>query len=107
MSKEKLIAQMAAAEAWLTGKYSHVLNLVLQRFTYLRQFSPALLEHLEFRLEEGAQSPVMEAVQLLRELNRENKRKLPDDWVPAILARKCTLRRGPSTYLGGKSRSVG
>lgn len=79
VNQEKLVGQMAAMENWLTGKHSHVLNLVVQRFTYLRQFSPALLQHLEFRLEEGAQSTVVEAIRLLRDLNRGNRRKLPDD----------------------------
>jgi TnpA family transposase len=79
VNRERLAMQVAAAETWLTGKHSHVLNLVVQRFAYLRQFSPALLQHLQFRLEEGAQSSVVEAVEFLRQINQENKRKLPDD----------------------------
>ncbi len=79
VNQEKMVRQMAAMETLLTGKHSHVLNLVVQRFTYLRQFSPALLQHLGFRLEEGVQSTVMEAIRLLRDLNRGNRRKLPDD----------------------------
>jgi hypothetical protein len=63
----------------LTGKHSHVLNLVMQRFTYLRQFAPALLHSLAFRVEEGGRSSVVEAVELLQEMNRENRRKLPED----------------------------
>jgi hypothetical protein len=42
VEREKLIAQMEAVERWLTGKYSHVFHRVVQRFTYLRQFSPLL-----------------------------------------------------------------
>jgi TnpA family transposase len=70
---------MEEIDDWLNGKYSHVLNLVVQRFTYLRQFSPALLQHLEFHFEEGAQSTLVKAIQLLRAPNQENKRKLPED----------------------------
>jgi hypothetical protein len=39
---ERLAKQMTSVERLLTGKHSHVLNLVVDRFTYLRQFSPAL-----------------------------------------------------------------
>ena len=79
IDQESLTTQMTQVETWLSGKYSHVFNLVVQRFSYLRQFSPSLLEHLEFRLEEGSQSSLIESIELLREMNRENKRKLPPD----------------------------
>jgi TnpA family transposase len=79
VDKEKLAAQMTAADEWLTGKYSHVFNLVVQRFSYLRQFAPMVLQHLDFRSEEGTPTKVVEAIQLLHELNEENKRKLPED----------------------------
>ncbi|MCP4427243.1 MAG: hypothetical protein GY803_22370 [Chloroflexi bacterium] len=38
-----------------------------------------LLEQLDFRLEEGTQSTIVEAVKLLQQMNENNKRKLPDD----------------------------
>lgn len=79
---------MEAVERLLTGKHSHVLNLIVDRFSYLRQFAPALLEHLEFQLEEGAQSTVVEAARLLREMNRENRRKLPEDAPTAFIPKK-------------------
>jgi TnpA family transposase len=86
---ERLTRQMESVERLLTGKHSHVLNLIVDRFTYLRQFTPALLEHLEFHLEEGAQSTVIEAARLLQEMNRENRRKLrefaPTDFIPKRL----------------------
>jgi hypothetical protein len=59
---EKLARQIEAVDRLLTGKHSHVLNLVMQRFTYLRQFAPALLQSLAFRVEEGARSSVVEAI---------------------------------------------
>jgi len=76
---EKLAGQLEAVERLLTGKHSHVLNLVMQRFTYLRQFAPALLQSLAFRVEEGAHSGVVEAIELLQEMNSQNRRKLPED----------------------------
>jgi len=79
VDKEKLANQMTEVETWLTGKYSHVFNLVVQRFSYLRQFGPTLLQALEFRLEEGSQSTLVKAIELLRDMNQEQKRKLPED----------------------------
>jgi TnpA family transposase len=76
---EELARQIEAVDSLLTGKHSHVLNLVKQRFTYLRQFAPALLQSLTFRVEDGARSSVVEAIGILREMNRENRRKLPED----------------------------
>ncbi|MBI1882540.1 MAG: DUF4158 domain-containing protein, partial [Chloroflexi bacterium] len=40
VDREKLASQLAHIETWLTGKYSHVFNLVVQRYAYLRQFAP-------------------------------------------------------------------
>jgi len=79
VDREHLTSQMADVETWLTGKYSHVFNLVVQRFSYLRRFAPTFLQHLEFRLEDGVQSSITEGVRLLQEMNAENKRKLPED----------------------------
>lgn len=85
---ERLARQMASVERLLTGKHSHVLNLVVDRFSYLRQFAPALLEHLELHLEEGAHSSVVEAAHLLQEMNRENRRKLPEDAPTGFVPKK-------------------
>jgi TnpA family transposase len=85
---ERLAKQMTSVERLLTGKHSHVLNLVVDRFTYLRQFSPALLQHLDFHMEEGVYAPVVEAIHLLQAMNRENRRKLPEDAPTAFIPRK-------------------
>lgn len=79
VDKGQLVTQMSDLEAWLTGKYSHVFNLVVQRHAYLRQFAPTLLQHLDFRLEEGTPSTLVKAIELLRDMNQGNKRKLPED----------------------------
>ena len=89
VGREKLTAQVAGLETWLTGKYSHVFNLVVERFAYIRQFAPTLLSQLDFHLEERTQSTLVEAVTLLQQMNEDNKRKLPDkvpmDFIPKKL----------------------
>jgi TnpA family transposase len=86
VERERLAEQLAAIESWLTGKYSHIFNLVVQRFYYLRQFSPALLDSLAFQQAEGAAGSLVEAIQLLGEMNEAGKRKLPEnaplDFIP-------------------------
>lgn len=88
VDKEALASQMETIEDWLDGKYSHVFNLVIQRFSYFRQFAPALLAHLDFQLEEGTQSTLVEAIELLRDMNEANKRKLPEDAPLSFIPKK-------------------
>jgi len=78
VDKENLINQVTEVETWLTGKYSHVFNLVLQRFSYLRQFAPLLLQHLRFQLEEGTKSTIVQAIETLRDLRDIEKIKYPN-----------------------------
>lgn len=75
----ELATQMVAIEEWLSGKHSHVFHLVVKRFSYLRQFAPALLKHLRFQSENEGNASLLEAIHLLQGMNEENKRKLPDD----------------------------
>ncbi|MCP4935557.1 MAG: Tn3 family transposase [bacterium] len=79
VSQEKLKQQIAEIETWLSGKHSHTFNLVVERFSYLRQFAPHLLEQLNLEKQKDSSSSILEAVDLLRELNRTGKRKLPDN----------------------------
>ena len=79
VNKEVLATQVANVDVWLDGKYSHVFRLVMQRFTYLRQFAPALLASLEYRSADDQSSALATGIQLLQELNDAKKRKLPDD----------------------------
>lgn len=89
VDRERLLEQVSAAEVWLTGKYSHVFNLVLQRFHYLRQFAPTLLESLAFQAEVTGATSLIQATQLLREMNQTGKRKLPEDAPLAFIPRPC------------------
>ena len=79
IGKEVLFLQRKTVKTWLTGKHSHVFNLVKARFSYIRQFSPSLLRHIQLRFEDTENSSLSKAVSILREMNNDNKRKLPDD----------------------------
>jgi TnpA family transposase len=79
IDKESLTKQVSEVDKWLTDKHSHVFHQVTQRYTYLRQFAPALLEAIELQSDTEIESSVVKAVALLRDMNQEGKRKLPED----------------------------
>ena len=64
-------------ELLLTGKYGHAFNLFVEKYGYFRQFTPKLLENLEMKLEEGSESDVLKAIEVLKNLNENKKRQLP------------------------------
>src|SRR5262249_39819579 len=63
----------------------HYFDFLESRYTYLRQFTPEFLDALAFR--SGSGSPLLRAVDLLRQLNTEHRRVLPEpmslEFVPA------------------------
>jgi len=78
VNKKELESHVSQADQWLTGKYSHTFNLVKQRFSYVRQFLPRFLKSIDFSVENSARSSdLVEALDLLKTVNEENKRKLP------------------------------
>ena len=80
IKKADLIDKMGEINTWLTGKHSHVFNLIKNHFSYIRQFSPFFLKHIQLQPDTGNPNPdLLEGVALLKEMNFQNKRKLPDD----------------------------
>jgi hypothetical protein len=63
----------------------HYFDFLESRYTYLRQFTPEFIDAVAFRA--TGDSPLLRAVNLLRQLNAEHRRVLPDktslDFVPA------------------------
>jgi TnpA family transposase len=53
-------------------------DLLADKYGYFRRFVPRLLEAFEFH-SNRANDPLLEAIGLLREMNLERKRKLPED----------------------------
>jgi TnpA family transposase len=77
--REKLEQQVVEAEDWLTGGRSHAFPLVVKRFNYLRQFAPSLIEHLGLEANPGGSRSLLEAIEVLRKVNEERARRVPDD----------------------------
>ena len=78
--RDALEAQVAGLDEWVTGKKSDVFHGLVRRFSHLRQFSPVLLRALEFIPDAGDDDvPCLEAIRVLKEMNADLKRKLPED----------------------------
>ena len=78
--RDALEAQMAGLDEWVSGKKSDVFHGLVRRFSHLRQFSPVLLRALEFIPDAGDDEiPCLEAIRVLKEMNADLKRKLPED----------------------------
>ncbi|SDC47733.1 Transposase and inactivated derivatives, TnpA family [Melghirimyces thermohalophilus] len=69
------------------------LDLVKNRYNYLRQYTPTFLDAMQFRSTQAA-APLLEAVDVIRELNQSGKRKvtenapldfLSDRWLPYVV----------------------
>jgi hypothetical protein len=63
----------------LKSKSSCIFGLIVNKFSYYRQFSPEVIATLDLQSEDKHKSPVIEAVKVLRDLNTNNKRKLDAD----------------------------
>src|SRR5215471_12842961 len=85
IAPERLQVQLQKAQQWLTGESSAVFPLVMQRYSYFRQFAPQLLDRLPIALEPTGSPALLEAVALLRDLNTTGQRALPEELPTACL----------------------
>ncbi|MDP6599457.1 MAG: Tn3 family transposase [Candidatus Poribacteria bacterium] len=72
------------------SKHQHTFDRVIARHSYLRQFSPALLNQLQFQIEAGnpVADSLMDAVQILHQMNTARRHKLPDDAPISFIPKK-------------------
>ncbi len=74
----------------LKSKSSHILHNITNKFNYFRQFSPQVIANLNLQFESKHPSDVVEAVNVLKELNLNNKRKLDTDTPVNFIPKKST-----------------
>lgn len=86
--RDRLEAQVDETTRWLSDK-SDVFPRVADRFKYFRKYSPHLLEHLHLEPEPATPSPetsaLMDSVDMLRNLNAQRKRAVPEDAPTAFI----------------------
>ena len=85
-----LKAEQEEMEALLSSKYHDTFNRVVARHGYLRQFAPALIKYfkLQAETEDDASDELLEAVNVLNQMNTEGRYKLPDDAPVGFIPKK-------------------
>ena len=85
-----LKAEQEKMEALLSSKYHDTFNRVVARHSYLRQFAPALIKHfkLQVETENDASDDLLEAVNVLNQMNAEGRYKLPDEAPVGFIPKK-------------------
>ena len=67
VARDELEMQIEAVTDWTTGKHSDVLPGVIQRYSYIRRFSPAFINSISLSADDPGHC-CMQALALLREL---------------------------------------
>ena len=76
--RDELAERVARATEWVSVRKSDSLHGVVTRYGTLRRFALAFLEAVSFLQEDGSENgPCLQALEVLRDLNASNKRKLP------------------------------
>ncbi len=87
---ETLKAEMDTLEEMLGNQYSDSFKRVIARYSYMRQFSPALLKHITFQADtqDKASDDLTEAISLLNHMNDEGKHTLPENAPTGFIPKK-------------------
>lgn len=93
---DKLEALVAAATGLVTDVTADPLDHVVSGYARLRRYTPRLLSSLQFVAGPGGE-PLLRALNVLRELNRQKNSELPDDPLIAFARPKWRKRLVPHT----------
>ena len=74
-----LQTQIEEVDVLLSGKYSDSLNIVADRFSYLRRMAKPLLEKLTFDVADTGNESLLGAMRIVLELTNGARRNVPDD----------------------------
>lgn len=75
---ERFVASVAEAENLAMPQSFDYLDFLEAGHAHVRRYAPALLTAFDFRAAPSAK-PLIEAVEVLKEMNEKNKRKVPED----------------------------
>ncbi len=78
MGWERFIKSVAEAEGLAMPANFDYLDFLEAGHAHVRRYAPALLEAFDFKAAPSAK-PLIEAVEVLKEMNDKNKRKIPED----------------------------
>lgn len=78
MPWEKIVESIEEAKRLARPMDYDYLDLLSTRYSYLRKYTPTLLDSLEFRSTKAAE-PLLRSIDVLRDINKNGKRKVPED----------------------------
>jgi TnpA family transposase len=78
ISRDRLQQAMEDCDRLIRPVQDESYDFFAQRYSYIRQFAPAFLERLTFRSNRDL-DPLLQAVAIIRQLNRQGKRAVPPD----------------------------
>ncbi len=78
MPWDKIVSSVEEAQKLARPMDYDYLDLLENRFSYLRKYTPTFLKSLEFRSTQGTE-PLLQALKTLNEINESGKRKIPND----------------------------
>ena len=87
VSWEALRATAEDAENLSGPRQLNPLHFVDAQYPQIRRYAPALLKHFEFQAARGGQD-VLDAIELLRDMNDTGKRRLPENAPTAFITRQ-------------------
>lgn len=79
MPWEKMVEYVEDAKALVRPQGYDYLDLVDKWYSQLRKYSPILLKTLDFSSTNTSMKPLIQSIDILRELNSTNKRNVPDN----------------------------
>ncbi|MFQ5344184.1 MAG: DUF4158 domain-containing protein, partial [Anaerolineae bacterium] len=101
ISKDKLQTAVEECEQLVRPLDDNYFDFLARRYSYVRSFAPAFLDTCRFR-SHREDDPLIEAIALLRKLNQENRRNVPEDastvfvpakWSPYVTADEGQINR--------------
>lgn len=101
VSREHLAAALEESQHLVRPLDNTHFDFIEQRYGHIRQFAPAVLEAFDFK-SLRPDEPLLDALELLRNLNRARRRRIPDDvpvgfvppkWRPHLIDEKGRIDR--------------
>ena len=95
---DELKKDIPAMRDLLKGKKNQIFKMFTEKYSYFRQFTPKLFDLLALQPEsKNTTSNTLKALNVLNQLNEDNKRTLPDDvpleFIPSSLKKIVINRR--------------
>ncbi|MFT9497650.1 Tn3 family transposase [Anaerosolibacter sp.] len=79
MGWDEIVASVEEAKQLARPASYDYIDLLDDRYTQLRRYTPLLLKHLTFKPTNQATQPLIDALDVLHQMNETGKRKVPED----------------------------